>query len=160
MDEMRAVLRHRDFRMLWTGMTASLLGDGIFYVALAWQAYELSNTPSALSMIGVAMTVPHVVFLLAGGVVSDRFDRRLVVVVTHVISFVISAVLAVLMIAGAANELHVMATMFLLQTSWTLAKPSSSAMLPELMPRAQLSEAVGLNTLQFMIAQLAYVLNL
>ena len=61
-----APLRHRDFRMLWTGMTASLLGDGIFYVALAWQAYELSNTPRALSMIGVAMTVPHVVFLLAG----------------------------------------------------------------------------------------------
>ena len=62
-------LRHRDFRLLWTGMTVSLLGDGIFYVALAWQAYELSNTPSALSTIGVAMTVPHVVFLLAGGVV-------------------------------------------------------------------------------------------
>ena len=49
-------LRHRDFRLLWTGMTVSLLGDGIFYVSLAWQAYELSNTPSALSTIGVAMT--------------------------------------------------------------------------------------------------------
>ena len=47
-------LRHPDFRKLWIGMTASLLGDGIFYVALAWQAYEISNTPSALSTIGVA----------------------------------------------------------------------------------------------------------
>ena len=59
-------LRHPRLPELWIGMTASLLGDGIFYVALAWQAYEISNTPSALSTIGVAMTVPHVV-LPAGG---------------------------------------------------------------------------------------------
>ena len=45
-------LRHRDFRLLWTGMTASLIGDGIFLVSLTWQVYELSNTPTALSIVG------------------------------------------------------------------------------------------------------------
>ena len=69
-------LRHRDFRLLWSGMTVSLIGDGIFLVALAWQVYELSDAPTALSLVGLAMTIPHVVFLLLGGVVSDRFDRR------------------------------------------------------------------------------------
>ena len=57
-------------------MTASLIGDGIFLVSLAWQVYELSNTPTALSIVGIAMTVPQIIFLLLGGVVSDRFDRR------------------------------------------------------------------------------------
>jgi DHA3 family tetracycline resistance protein-like MFS transporter len=69
-------LRIRDFALLWTGMTVSLLGDGIYLVAIAWQVYELSNAPTALSVVGVAWTVPLVLFVLIGGVASDRFDRR------------------------------------------------------------------------------------
>ena len=57
-------LRHRDFRFLWSGMTVSLLGDGITTIALAWQAYELSNAPTALSVVGVAWTLPNVLLLL------------------------------------------------------------------------------------------------
>src|SRR5439155_1058070 len=73
-----APLRNRDFRVMWTGMTVSLLGDGIFLVAMAWQVYALSNVPTALSVVGIAMSVPHIAFLLVGGAISDRFDRRLV----------------------------------------------------------------------------------
>lgn len=69
-------LRARDFRLLWAGMTASLVGDGIFLVAIAWTAYSLWNTPVALSIVGIAMTVPTIACLLLGGVISDRFDRR------------------------------------------------------------------------------------
>jgi hypothetical protein len=101
-----APLRHRDFRMLWTGMTASLLGDGVFYVALAWQAYELSNTPSALSTIGVAMTVPHVVFLLAGGVVSDRFDRRKVMIAADLMRAVAVGAMGALALSGRLELWH------------------------------------------------------
>src|SRR5215510_12251692 len=67
-------LRHSQFRLLWSGMTVSLLGDGIFLVALAWEAYQLWNAPAALSVVGIAMTGPTVAFLLPAGVVSDRFD--------------------------------------------------------------------------------------
>src|SRR4029077_9041468 len=49
----------RDFRLLWTGMTASLLGDGVFLVALAWQVYELSDSPAALALVGLAASLPH-----------------------------------------------------------------------------------------------------
>jgi DHA3 family tetracycline resistance protein-like MFS transporter len=59
-------------------MTASLIGDGIFLVAIAWTAYSLWNTPVALSIVGIAMTVPTIACLLLGGVISDRFDRRLI----------------------------------------------------------------------------------
>ena len=59
-------LRHRDFRVLWAGMAVSLLGDGIFLIAMAWEAYALWNAPAALALVGIGMTVPTVVFLLAG----------------------------------------------------------------------------------------------
>ncbi len=69
-------LASRDFRFLWSGMAASLIGDGIFLVAIAWTAFSLWNTPAALSVVGIAMTVPTIACLLLGGVISDRFDRR------------------------------------------------------------------------------------
>ena len=74
-------LRSRDFRTLWTGMSISLVGDGIFLVAIAWTSYSLWNSPEALSVIGIAMTVPLIACLLVGGTVSDRFDRRRVMLV-------------------------------------------------------------------------------
>src|SRR5206468_9939180 len=71
-----APLRYRDFRVLWTGMTVSLVGDGVFLIAIAWESYLLWNAPAALSIVSIGMTVPTIVFLLLGGVVSDRYDRR------------------------------------------------------------------------------------
>ena len=59
-----APLRHRDFRLLWSGMCVSLLGDGIFLVAMAWQVYALSNAPSALAAVGITMTVGSIDFAL------------------------------------------------------------------------------------------------
>ena len=53
-------LRNRDFRLLWSGMCISLLGDGAFIVALAWQVYQLSDGPTAMGMVGIAMTVPTI----------------------------------------------------------------------------------------------------
>jgi hypothetical protein len=51
-------LRISDFRLLWAGMTVSLLGDGLYVVAIAWQAYQISNSPYALAVTGVAWTPP------------------------------------------------------------------------------------------------------
>ncbi|MDP9307788.1 MAG: hypothetical protein M3P15_05715, partial [Actinomycetota bacterium] len=48
-------LRHRDFRVLWAGMAVSLLGDGIFIIAIAWESYTLWNAPAALSIVGIGM---------------------------------------------------------------------------------------------------------
>ena len=89
-------LRHRDFRFLWSGMTVSLLGDGITTIALAWQAYELSNAPTALAVIGVAQTIPHVLLLLVGGAVSDRFERRKVLIAADTVRMLAVCALGVL----------------------------------------------------------------
>jgi hypothetical protein len=94
-------LRHRDFRVLWAGMAVSLLGDGIFLIAIAWESYALWNAPAALSIVGIGMAVPTVLFLLAGGIVSDRYDRRLVMMWADGVRALAVAVLAFLVIAGA-----------------------------------------------------------
>ena len=73
-------LRERDFAFLTAGLVVSLIGDGLYLVAVAWQVYDLSNTPSALALVGLAWSVGLALFLLTGGVVSDRFDRRRVMI--------------------------------------------------------------------------------
>lgn len=142
-----APLRHRDFRMLWTGMTASLLGDGIFYVALAWQAYDLSNTPSALSTIGVAMTVPHVVFLLAGGVVSDRFDRRKVMIAADLMRAVAVGAMGALALSGRLELWHMFVLSGLFGAGTAFFGPAFDAIVPGLVPDAELNQANSLDQL-------------
>ena len=66
-------------------MAVSLVGDGIFLIAIAWETYVLWNAPAALSIVGIGMTVPTVVFLLLGGVLSDRHDRRLLMLWADVV---------------------------------------------------------------------------
>src|SRR5207302_3669146 len=96
-----APLKHRDFRVLWTGMAVSLVGDGIFLIAVAWESYVLWNAPAALSIVGIGMTVPTVVFLLLGGVLSDRHDRRRLMLWADVVRALAVACLAVLVFTGA-----------------------------------------------------------
>jgi len=138
-------LRHRDFRLLWTGMTTSLTGDGIFLVALAWQVYELSNVPTALSIVGVAMTVPQIVFLLVGGVVSDRFDRRRVMIAADALRAVSVAVLGLLSIGGVLELWHVMIVAAAFGAGTAFFGPAFDAIVPQLVPSGDLNQANSLD---------------
>src|SRR5919106_2939488 len=129
-------LRHRDFRLLWTGMTTSLIGDGIFLIALAWQVYELSNVPTALSIVGVAMTVPQVLFLLVGGVVSDRFDRRRVMIAADALRALSLIALGLLSIAGSPGSpvleiWHVMIVAAAFGAGTAFFRPAFDAIVPQ-----------------------------
>ena len=98
-------LRIRDFALLFGGTTVSLFGDGIYVVALAWQVYDLSNVPTALSVVGVAWTLPMVIFLLVGGVLGDRFDRRRLMIAGDAIRAVAIGAIAVLALSGVDRAL-------------------------------------------------------
>jgi MFS family permease len=138
-------LRHRDFRLLWTGMTASLIGDGIFLVSLAWQVYELSNTPTALSIVGVAITVPQIVFLLLGGVVSDRFDRRRVMIAADALRMVSVAVLGVLSLTGVLVLWHIIIVAAAFGAGTAFFGPAFDAIVPQLVPSNDLNQANSLD---------------
>ena len=98
-----APLRRRDFRLLWAGMAVSLLGDGVFIIAVAWQAYTISDRPSALAYVAVATSLPQVILLLVGGAVSDRVSRRTVLLWADVARAVAVTGLAALAAAGTAR---------------------------------------------------------
>ena len=144
---MLAPLRIRDFALLWTGTTVSLIGDGIYYVAIAWQVYELSNAPTALSLVGVAWSVPMVVFLLAGGVAADRFDRRLVLIAADVARALAIGAIGVLSVAGALELWHVVLLVILFGAGEAFFGPAYGAIVPDVVPDRLLVEANSLNQL-------------
>ncbi len=138
-------IRHRDFRVLWVGMTVSLLGDGIFLVAIAWEAYALWNAPAALSIVGIGMTVPTIVCLLPGGIVSDRFDRRKVMLAADAIRAVAVGALAALAFSGALQFWHLVALVALYGVGAAFFMPAFDAIVPDLLPSADLPAANALD---------------
>jgi MFS family permease len=140
-----APLRLRDFRLLWTGMTLSLLGDGVLLVALAWQAYQLSNRPAAMSLVGVALTVPQVILVLFGGVVSDRLERRKVMLVADVVRGVALALLAWLTFSGSLEMWHMVAFAVVYGAASAFFMPAFEALVPSIVPEEELVEANALD---------------
>jgi MFS family permease len=147
-----APLRVRDFRLLWTGMCVSLLGDGAFLVALAWQVYALSDAPTAMSLVGIAMTVPTITFLLVGGVASDRLDRRRIMLAADVVRAVAVGLLAVLSLTGALELWHVVVLVVVYGTGAAFFAPAFDAIVPELLSEDHLAQA---NALEQVVRPLA-----
>ena len=145
--QLLAPLRHRDFRLLWTGMAVSLLGDGIFLVAMAWEAYVLWNAPAALSILGIGMTIPTVAFLLPGGVISDRIDRRRLMLCADVGRAAAIALLAGLAVAGVLQFGELVVLVALYGAGTAFFTPAFEAIVPDLLPFSELPAANSLDQL-------------
>jgi Transmembrane secretion effector len=135
----------RDFALLWTGAAVSLLGDGVYIVAIAWQVYELSNSPAALSLIGVAWTLPMAAFLLVGGLVSDRLDRRRIMIATDIVRACAVGAIAVLSLSGALELWHLFLLAIVFGTGDAFFGPSFNALVPQIVPQPLLVEANSLD---------------
>ena len=141
-----APLRHRQFRLLWTGMSASLIGDGMLLVALAWQVYDLFGVPAAMSAVGVALSLPQVVTLLLGGVVSDRFDPRRVMLVSDLVRGLVMAGLAALTLTGALTSLWMLLGLAAVYGAAAgFFGPAFDALVPKLVPDEDLIAANSLD---------------
>ena len=138
-------LRHRRFLLLWAGMTVSLFGDGIFLVAMAWQVYELWNAPLALSLIGIAMTIPTIACLLPGGVVSDRLDRRTVMLAADGLRALVISLLALLSGLGALTLWELAALVAVYGVGTAFFNPAFDAIVPDILPADQLAAANSLD---------------
>ncbi len=138
-------LRHRDFRVLWAGMAVSLVGDGIFLVAIAWEAYTLWNAPAALAIVGIGMTIPTVLFLLPGGVVSDRLDRRTVMLCADGLRGLAVAALAALAFASVLRLWELVALVGIYGIGTAFFTPAFDAIVPDLLPAEDLAAANALD---------------
>src|SRR4051812_27102778 len=115
---------HLPFATYWAGGLLSNIGTWLQAVVGSVFVYDRTGSAFAVGVLNFATFLPILIFSVWGGRLSDRFDRRLITVVTHLISFVIAASLVVASLVGTVTEIHVIATAFLLQTSWSIAKPS------------------------------------
>lgn len=147
--------RHRAFAVYWAGGLLSNLGSWLQAVAGSIVVYQLTGSVLAVGLLNFVGYLPIFLFSIAGGIVSDRYDRRRIVILTHVISGFLAGGLAVVTFTGLATELHLIVVFFALNTIYALAKPSIIALLPGLVPRDEVSDAVGLNTLQFILGQIS-----
>ena len=136
-----APLKERNFALLWTGMTVSLVGDGILLVALAWKVYELSNKPSSMAVVGLAMTIPHVALLLLGGVASDRFDRRRVMIASDAIRGTAIGILGVLTVTDQLHLWHVFVLVAVYGAGTAFFGPAFDALVPDIVHDDHLIQA-------------------
>ncbi|MEY9942342.1 MFS transporter [Streptacidiphilus sp. MAP5-3] len=143
--QLLAPLAHRDFRILWLGMSTSLLGDGVLLVALAWQAYTLTGSPSGMSAVGVALAVPQLALVLLGGVASDRLDRRAVMVASDLVRGACLTVLAALAVTGELRLWQLIAVAAVYGGASGFFPPAFEAIVPSLVPADQLVEANALD---------------
>jgi MFS family permease len=114
-------------------------------VAMAWQVYALSNAPTALSLVGISMTVPTIAFLLLGGVLSDRLDRRRVMLFADVTRGLAVGTLALLSITGVIELWHVVALVAVYGAGAAFFGPSFDAIVPDVLPGDELAQASSLD---------------
>jgi MFS family permease len=134
-------LRERDFALLWTGMTVSLLGDGIYTVAVAWQVYELSNRPSALALVGLSWTAGLVLFILLAGVLSDRLDRRRVMVGADLLRAVVQVGIGALALTYSLEIWMLVPLVLVHGVGEAFFAPAFSALVPDILAPAQIPQA-------------------
>jgi MFS family permease len=138
-------LQYRDFSLLWTGLSVSLLGDGIYLVALPLQVLQLSNVETALTTVGLAWTAPQVLFLLFGGVLSDRYERRRVLIAADLIRLAAIGGVGLLSISESLELWHMYVLVAVYGVGEALFGPAFGAIVPDVVPKEMLVEANSLD---------------
>jgi MFS family permease len=137
-------LRVRDFALLWTGMAVSFVGDGIYTIAIAWQTYDLSNSPSALAAVGIAWSLPQMLLLLGSGVLSDRLDRRHLMIAGDVIRGAAICTIGVLSILDVLTMPRLIALVVVYGAGQAIFGPAFSSIVPSIVPDDLLVQANSL----------------
>ncbi|WP_460666073.1 MFS transporter [Kribbella swartbergensis] len=137
-------LRHRDYRLLWTGLAVALLGSGLWLVALAWQVIELGGGPVQLSVVTTAYSIGLVVCVLFGGIAADRLSQRSVIVSADVVRGLVLLVVAALALTGSLEVWHLTGAALLIGAGEAFLIPAYTALAPKLLPADELLAANGL----------------
>jgi MFS family permease len=154
-DAGRSPFRHRDFRIFWTGSFCSSMGSQFTNVTMAWQIYELTHSPFQIGLLGLARAVPQIVLLLFAGLLADAINRRKLMMYTQSGLCCVSASLALLTFAGKESpEMLYIATMLLALFS-SLEQPSRQSLIPNLVPRQDLAQALALQGTQRHVPMIA-----
>jgi MFS family permease len=148
-------LRHRNFRLIWIGLLISFTGSTMQNAALLWHVSLLAEPGKkglALGFVGLARVAPVVFFSMVSGVVADAMDRRRVLLVTQTFSAMVALVLAYITFNGLATVWHIYLLAAVGAAVSAFDLPSRQALVPTLVPREHLANAISLNTIMFQTA--------
>lgn len=149
-----SVLRHRDFRFLWIGNLISSCGVWMQNLAQGWLILNLSNSPLLLGLLGFASLFPVLVLSLIGGTIADRSSRRTILILTQSGLMLLAFTLAALTSLGLITAWHIIAISLMTGVATALNSPAYQAMIPDLVPKEELTQAIALNSLQFNSARI------
>jgi MFS family permease len=151
-------LRHHDFRLLWGGNLISTAGSQMRIVAVNVQVYELAKTSGqidpalALGLIGLVRVIPLVLTALYSGLIADRVDRRRLLIFSSLAALLCSAVLAAATEFGNPSIWLIYAMVAVGAVAGAFDMPARQALLPNLVPKEQLSNALSLNIIAWQLA--------
>ncbi len=140
-----AALRQRNFALLWSGQAISLIGDGIFTVAVALEALQLDHRPTGLSFVLAGRLLPTVGLLLFGGVLVDRVPRRLAMLGSDAARALTVGAMALLAGLGQLSLLELVLLAVAFGVADSIFYPASTAIVPELLPAELLVQGSALN---------------
>jgi MFS family permease len=142
-----AALKGRNYRFYWLGLVLYVLGHRAEYVTFAWITWEVARNPLALGYLGLAQGAPLVVFQLFGGVLADRSDRLRLLLATQILTALTLTGAFVLTVAGSAHLEHLLVLAALSSTFRAFDEPSRMALIPQLVPRERLANAIALGSI-------------
>jgi MFS family permease len=151
-------LKHRDFRLLWVGLLLSFTGSFMQNAAILWHVSLLvppERKALALGFVGLVRVAPIVVFSLISGVAADALDRRRLMLMTNLLAAVVAVALAALSLRGltAVWPVYVLAAIGASVGAFDL--PARQALVPTLVPREHLPNAIAVNSIMLQLASVA-----
>ena len=148
-----SALHYRDFRLLWFGAFTSTTGTWMQTVAQGWVVLHMTQSAFLLGVDGFLATGPMLIFSLFGGVVADRVDRRRIMLLSQYLQMSFAFILAALIWAGNVEVWHILLLSFLTGSAQSFSGPSYISLLPLLVKREDLPNAIAMNSMQFNLAR-------
>ena len=154
MRRMLAAFTYRDFRVQWLGACTSSIGTWMQIVAQNWLIVSLTNaSPFFLGLDAFLQQLPIILFSLIGGVFADRYDRRRTLIASQCVQMMTSGTLALLMYLQAIQIWHVLTLSFVTGLAQSFGGPAYQSLIPSLVDKKDLPNAVALNSIQFNVAR-------
>jgi MFS family permease len=150
---MLAAFTYRDFRVQWIGACSSAIGTWMQIVAQNWLVLSLTNSTFYLGLDAFLQQLPIILFTLIGGVFADRYDKRKTLMASQYIQMATSGTLAVLMYLQVVQIWHILALSFVTGVAQSFGGPAYQTLLPQLVDKKDLPNAVALNSIQFNLAR-------
>ncbi|HJQ56968.1 MAG TPA: MFS transporter, partial [Vineibacter sp.] len=138
-----APFKVREYRLLIAAVSLSIFAEGMWAVVMALQVIELDNDPASLSLVATCLGAGLVAFVLIGGLAADRIDQRAIIIAVETVNVIAVSAIAVLGLVGALQIWHMAVAAAILGIAAAFFFPAYSALLPRILPAAQLLAANG-----------------